>query len=418
MNDGGSIVLTKDLVQCRIDHGRVKPRFVDPASAELLALADELLALYQGEPPPTRAEIDETAAALTGGQRDPKLAKGLHKLILDQVTFSQAGEADYAASRAAVFAASAQAWQHDPGADPDAYYAAVLAAAGSPDEIRERGIYGDLPQFEYLLVPPRITASQLLERYNTGLVQALLLSADGLVVKVSSPEPAQLRRLFKYLKFFRLLARVKECQTDRKGEVKAMEIEVAGPASVLGQSRRYGLQLASFFPAVCDLDSWKLETTVEWRDGRCELCLDQRSRLVGHYRNFSAYVPDEIQLFHRDFQAKETGWTIFGAEKPLHLAGGEFIFPDLSFRNEAGKEVHLELFHRWHAGPLVRRLEQLAAEPQLPLILGVDRAVASRREAKEALEQCPWFEERGFLFRDYPTVDRTRKCLEQFAGAE
>lgn len=411
-------MLTKDLVQCRIDHGRVKPRFVDPTSAELLALAEELLALYQGDPLPTRAEIDETAAALTGGQRDPRMAKGLNKLIQDQVTFSQAGEADYAACRTAVFAASAQAWQRDPGPDPEAYQDAILAAVAPPEEIRERGIYGDLPQFEFLLEPPHLTPSQLLERYNTSLVQALLLSADGLTVKVASPEPAQLRRLFKYLKFFRLLARVKQCQTDRAGEPKAMEIEVAGPASVLGENRRYGLQLATFFPAICSLSAWKLETSVEWKDSRYDLRLDHRSGLVGHYRTFSAYVPDEIQLFHRDFQAKETGWTIFGAEKPLRLAGGEFIFPDLSFRNETGTETHLELFHRWHAGPFVRRLEQLAAEPRLPLILGVDRAVANRCEAKEALAQCPWFEDRGFLFHDYPTVDRTRRCLERYLAAQ
>ncbi len=409
-------MLTKDLVHCRIDHGRVRPRFVDPASAELLALAADLLALYAGEPVPNRAEIEETAAVLIRGQRDPRLAKGLHKLIQDQVEFTQPGTVDYPACRNRILALAAQALREDQGPDPEAYREAVLAAAAPPEEIRGRGIYGDLPQFEYPLAPPRLSPQALLERYNTGLVQALLLSADELHVKVGDPEPAQLRRLFKYLKFFRLLARVTECRSDRAGGMKALELEVAGPASVLGQNRRYGLQLASFFPAVCDLDTWKLETTVEWRDQRCELRLDQRSGLVGHYRNFSAYVPEEIQLFHRDFQAKGEGWTIVASESPLRLDGGEHIFPDLSFRNGEGRVVHLELFHRWHAGPLVRRLEQLTAQPDLPLILGVDRAVAARKEAREALEACPCFEERGFLFRDYPTVDRTRNCLERFIG--
>lgn len=388
---------------------------MDPASAELLGLAENLLALYAGEPVPNRAEIEETAAVLARGQRDPRLAKGLHKLIQDQVEFTQPGTVDFAACRSRVLALAAQALRDDPGEDPEDFHAAILAAAAPPEDVRERGIYGDLPQFEYPLAPPRLSPQALLERYNTGLVQALLLTAAELRVKVGDPEPAQLRRLFKYLKFFRLLARVTVCRNDRAGGMKSLELEVAGPASVLGQNRRYGLQLASFFPAVCDLDSWKLETTVEWRDQRYELRLDQRSGLVGHYRNFSAYVPEEIQLFHRDFQAKGQGWSIVASERPLRLEGGEHIFPDLSFQNGEGRVVHLELFHRWHAGPLVRRLHQLAEHTDLPLILGVDRAVAARKEAKEALEGCPWFEERGFLFRDYPTVERTRKCLDRFA---
>jgi predicted nuclease of restriction endonuclease-like RecB superfamily len=410
-------VLTKDLVQCRIDHDRVRPKFVDTTSAELLALAEELLSLFQMDPPPTRAEIDENASALIRGQRDVWLAKGLYKLVLDRAEFSQPGDDDYAACRQEIFAASARQLLADPPEDPDAYRAAVLAEVQLPPTVAERGIYGDLPQFEHLLSPPAINARQLLERYNVGLVQALLLTADGLTVKVKSPEPAQLRRLFKYLKFFRLLVRINACQATRKGEVKAMEFEVAGPASVLGQTRRYGLQLASFFPAVCSLDSWRIETAVEWRNERRELRLDQRSGLVCHYRNFGAYVPDEIKLFHRDFKAKETGWEIFAAEKPLKLAGGEYVFPDLSFRNADGKELHLELFHRWHAGPFLKRLRQLADEPDQPLIIGVDRAVANKGEAKQALAACNWFEDRGFLFRDYPTVDRTRRCLDKLLAA-
>ena len=414
MNGEDNTVLTKGLVQCRIDHGRVRPRFVDATSAELLALAEELLALYQVEPPSTRAEIEENARALIGGQRDVKLAKGLHKLIQDRATFSQPGTADYGATRAKIFAASARLLQAGPPDDPDACYQAILAEVAPPEEIFERGIYGDHPQFEHLLKAPELGPRQLLERYNAGLVQALLLTAGELTVKVSSPEPAQLRRLFKYLKFFRLLARIQTSKAQRNGEVRAMELEVAGPASVLGQNRRYSLQLASFFPAVCALDKWRLETTVEWKGERRELRLDQRSGLVSHYRNFSAYVPEEIHVFHQQFRAKETGWEIIAQAVPLRLGGQETVFPDLSFQNGEGDVIHLELFHRWHAGALVRRLEQLAADPDPALVLGVDRAVARKKEVAAALEGCPWFEDRGFLFRDYPTVERTRKCLARF----
>ena len=122
-------------------------------------------------------------------------------------------------------------------------------------------------------------------------------------------------------------------------------------------------------------------------------------------------------MFHRLFREQCAEWRIVG-ESPFLPGGpgGELIFPDLSFRRSSdGRLVHLELFHRWHRGPLDRRLELLREHPELPLILGIDRALADDDAFQALLDRDPDFERRIYRFRDFPGVDRTFRMLEKFS---
>jgi uncharacterized protein len=77
--------------------------------------------------------------------------------------------------------------------------------------------------------------------------------------------------------------------------------------------------------------------------------------------------------------------------------------PDLTFRHrQTRREVALELFHAWHAGPLSRRLEELRSRPDGGLLLGVDRALARDSQERETLEQHP----QVVLFHGFPSARR------------
>jgi predicted nuclease of restriction endonuclease-like RecB superfamily len=406
-------VLTKDLLRCRAERGQLRPRFVAPTDAALLALAEQLLAVYRLEQQPTRGELDEALAPLLGGAREPILAKGLNKLLQDRADFTQPGELDYPALRARLFAASARLLAQPGELTPESLTAQARAAAALPPEFVAGGPYADLPEGERLVTFRDLSAAQLLERYNLALVQSLLLRAETLRVTVADPEPAHLRRLLKYLRFFRLLAHLAR-PADRPD---ALLLTIDGPASLFDNGRKYGLQLASFFPAVCQLPQWRLETEVEWQGRRRPLVLDQQTGLVCPYRNLGAYVPEEIRLFHQHFKETVADWQIVGDTPFLDAGGQALVFPDLSFRHPDGTLVHLELFHRWHAAPLQQRLPWLATRPRTPLILGVDRALAEQTAVAALLEAHPWFAERGFLFKDYPTVTKARACLEAWRAA-
>jgi len=392
----------------------VQPRFVAVTNPDLLALAEQLLAVYRLEQQPTRGELDEALAPLLGGARDPLLAKGLNKLLQDRSDFTQPGAEDYPALRAQLFAASARLLSQPGELTPESLTAQLQADIALPTGFLDGGIYADLPENERLVAFRDLPAAQLLERYNLALVQSLLLRAQHLRLCVSSPDPAHMRRLLKYLRFFRLLAQLAR----DPAQPEALQLIIDGPASLFDTSKKYGLQLASFFPAVCQLERWRLETEVEWHGQRRPLVLDERAGLVCPYRNFGAYVPEEIKLFHQHFKATVPDWQIVGDTPFLDAGGQALVFPDLSFRHPDGALVHLELFHRWHVAPLQQRLPWLAERPRTPLILGVDRALAEQTAIAELLAAHPWFAQRGLLFKDYPTVTKARACLEAWHAAQ
>lgn len=399
-------MLTKDLIRARIQSGSLKPQFIDTDNPRLLDLAAQLLSLYDPEDSPTRGDIDEAVTPIVNAWSDVRLAKGFNKLLQDRSDFSQPLDLDYAALRRELFLASAALLKQGT-LEVEAYGEAARTKANVPADFLEEGIYADLPDNEELTRFRELTDRQLLERYNVGLVQALLLRAESLELVVEAPEPARLRRLFKYLKFFRLLARIYREKKDR------LRIVVDGPASLLQSSKKYGLQLASFFPAVCALENWKLQAEVEWKNKQRPLRLSNKDNLVCHYRNFSAYVPEEIRLFHRHFKETVDGWEIVGSSDFLDAGDQELIFPDLSFADEAGRVIHLELFHRWHAGQLEKRLAWTDDQHEdLPLIIGVDTSLSRKPEIERLLTNSAWFERRGFTFRDYPPVSKVQRCLE------
>lgn len=122
-------------------------------------------------------------------------------------------------------------------------------------------IYGDLPDNERLTGWRPLYPAELLHRYNIALVQGLLVYADDLEVTAADSNPAELRRLFKYLRFFRLLAEIRRLKPKGKGKV-AVGMKISGPFSIFANTRKYALQLAAFFPALVNLESWSLSAEI------------------------------------------------------------------------------------------------------------------------------------------------------------
>ncbi len=404
-------MLPKPLMKFRRTGPGIKPVFIDAADPELLELARQLLELYRlPENPsdaPTRGELEEMAEPLVKGQRDAKLSAGLHKLVTDRCEFTAPLDLDYAELRRRLFRSGAERLKAGPG-ELSAYRADVLD--GFDGEI-----YRDLPQNEKLCKVRPMFARELLERYNCAQVQSLLLYCNELNLRIEEHNPAAVRRLFKYLKFFRLLAEITQLPVAAKekkdGTFFRLALKISGPVSLFENTRKYAVQLGSFFPAVCDLEKWTLVADLEIDQRQSRLRLTEESGVVGHYRNFSAYVPEEITLFHRLFREKSPEWEIVGDSPFFNLGGQELVFPDLSFRHPDGRERHLELFHRWHAGQLTGRLAAMEAKPEPALIIGVDRALSGKKEIRGQLESSSFFQSNGFEFRDFPGVDRVLKKL-------
>ncbi|MFA7184760.1 MAG: DUF790 family protein [Victivallales bacterium] len=405
------MMLTKDLVKFRKQGKYIRPQFIAVNDSVLLRIAEDLLTVYNGREENsalTRGEIEELVEPVLKSHRDLKLTGGLNKLLLDRCEFSQPEDFDYPARRREIFLRAAELLKN--GAENyDGYYRELMNGS----EFANHDIFADLPENETLTGFRTLFPRELLERYNCAQVQGLLLNASEIEVKVSSPDPAELRKLFKYLKFFRLLAEIKQIKNPagEKDDI-AMSLKISGPASILENSRKYGLQIAIFFPAVCALKKWQLKADIKSGGKVYRLNLDESSGLVSHYRNFSAYIPEEIVMFHNLFRQKVKNWRISGETPFIKGQKQEIIFPDLNFSDKHGKTIHLELFHRWHRGALLSRLEFCETNPDLPLLLGVDRALL-KGDLPEILEHSAYFQRRGFLFRDFPGVARVSKLLDE-----
>ncbi|MEN9361286.1 MAG: hypothetical protein RL095_2821 [Verrucomicrobiota bacterium] len=402
-------MLTKELIRVRRQKGRILPQFLNVKDSAALDSASQLLLLYRACAGRSRGELEEEAAMISNAAPAPLVARGFDRILLQRTAFRKDAGKELEELRGRCFAAAAKLHREGLPATEEELRAAVIAADPGLQDFIDGDLYRDLPENEVAESFEDISEEHLLHRYNLSLVQGLLLSAQRLQIEILEPEPAQLRRLFKYLRFFRLMALV--TAGPRGAEAGHLLIEVDGPASLFDSSQKYGVQLASFFPALVDLHSWRLRAEITHGKKPGALLIDERDGLVGFYRHFGAHVPEEIKVFHQSFKDRSKTWEITSGNH-LQFADGEIIFPDLSFSWD-GRIRHLELFHRWHTQPLLRRLEQLGREPGLGLLIGVERTLLKDPAVAAALAAHPSYLHSGFEFRDFPGVPTVLNLLNR-----
>lgn len=383
----------------------------------MLVVAERLISAYEQQEHPTRSEIEEYTSPVINTADDVTLVKGFNKLLLDRSEFSHEEGVDYGSLRKDVFNRSAGLLKQKEEMSYREYYDTMVSDNAVKQVFSDKGIYHDLPENERLISFKTLSAKDLLSRYNCSLVQSLLLTSKSMTLNIRELKAAKIRQMFKYLKFFRLLSKITrddEAANCAKHSAPPIRIVIDGPMSILENTQKYGLQLASFFPTVCHLTKWELEATVKYRGSEHLLQLDEKSRLTGHYNHYGSYVPEEITVFKNDFQSKTDVWSVLEETPFIPTGNQELIFPDLSFENKEGKVVHLELFHRWHSTQLISRLKYLSSNPEVPLSIGVDRSLYKKDNVKRVLDGNNWFTEHGFLFNDFPGVEKVTKCLNAF----
>ena len=395
-------MLNLDLLRTTFRNGKFFCRFADTEKEENLALAASLSAVFREGHGRCRCELAALTKNITAAASDPKFAAGLEKIITDTAVFDAPDpETDYAAMRRELFTASGAAIS-TPGEFSQEHYRSLFPFPATD-------IYGDLPDFEVLRSFREMAPQALLHRYNTALVQTLLLYASKITLKVWDPEYSELRKLVRFMKFFRLLALI------RRAENNALEMEISGPGALLENARKYGLLLSSFFPAVPLLKKFSLSAEVEIRSRKGGFELTEKAGLVSHYSNIAAFVPEEIRLFHRLFKERGNDWIIVGETPFINMGKEGIAFPDLSFRHGGeGTTVHLELFHRWHKGALPQRMAFMEEHPEIPLAAGIDRGAVNDEVFAELAALYPHAAERCFRFRDFPGIDTVVKQLNKF----
>jgi predicted nuclease of restriction endonuclease-like RecB superfamily len=204
------------------------------------------------------------------------------------------------------------------------------------------------------------------------------------------------RELFRQLKFHRLMGEVSE----RPGR---LTVALSGPLGIFDQAATYGMRLATFFPHVLHLPRWELAAEVHIKDRDLTLALDESSGLVSHYRQHRPYIPEDLLTFIDAFNERTKGWRAEPGAEFVHIGRESYCFPDLTMTGEGGRRVQVELFHRWHAGQLRRRLQALDSSEVSGLRLGVSKNLAKSADVGTLLRDSPWFSRYGFIFSQFPT---------------
>lgn len=373
-------MLTGDLVRARVVEGRVKPAFVDPASPRLLARAEALRAVIIEHVGRRRGELDEAVKHVEGDGVDHKLTRGLVKVALDRAEFDVAAPVPPAQVRARIFrlARARGPLALDPIAGGRPVAAALWAELGAelgvePDALAAC-LYGDHEDQQVLVSVDVPSAEWLLHRYNVALVQAVLLRAEELRVRLRAPTPGRARQLARQLKFHQLLFQMLP-------EPDGYTLVVDGPASIFAQTTRYGVALARLFPAILlQPGDWEVEARVTWRNRRATLRLGPQDGLRSHYRDLGAYDTREAAWFAERFEALRSGWTLARDAEPIHQGGEAVVVPDFSFRRD-GRVAHLEILGFWRKATVPKRLQLLRRHGPSNLVLAVSRRLCGEGEA-------------------------------------
>ena len=395
-------MLTADLVRATAKGGVIKPGFVDFATPKIAERAGEILAAVRGAVGQRRKDIEEELEGILGDAVDAKLFGGLAKIAFDSCEFEVRSPVEPRELRRLVWLESARrgplvAVAVDGGlATPGDVYAAVAtqltaasvnadeptATAAAPvnaDELAD-AMFADRADEQRLTECKLEKPEDLVNRYNLGLVQALLFSAHHLDIELATPTPARARQLFRAIKFHQLLFAV--TPTGSGAVEGGYRIRLDGPASLFAQSSRYGLALAKFLPTLLlQPGPWTLRSEVTWGRFRPSMVITHETGLVGRALDHGAYETRESQWFAERFLALDSGWSLDRDAQPILQGPDSVVVPAFSFR-KGGKIAHLEILGFWRKASIERRLEMLGKYGPKNLVVAVSKRYATEKDGE------------------------------------
>lgn len=221
--------------------------------------------------------------------------------------------------------------------------------------------------------------ASLLSRYNVAQLQACLYKARGMTVIATD----DLKAIVRYAKLARLLHDI-----IRLGPSK-YRIDFSGPATVLRETRRYGVNFARFIPALLACKGWKMTASVKtpWNQP-AKLILCDKDGFTSHLP-----APDEFdstleESFARKFGQERNGWQLIREGEILYDRQKTFI-PDFTFRHQDGTQVLLEIVGFWTLEYLAQKRKTLQQFAHHKILIALPEK-AIRKDAALAENILPY----------------------------
>ena len=298
-----------------------------------------------------------------------------------------------------------QLFEHEEGA----VKSQLAAELGLPWEAIEQSLYTDVMAYQQL---EQFTgypdAAAFLSRYNVAQLQACLYRAESMTVTATQ----DLKTIIRYAKLAKLLHEIARTTgvspmtikgspeqnardthgrdgrathgrdahatetpdgvTTNESQARATyRITFSGPASVLHETRRYGVNFARFLPALLACKGWSMEAVLQtpWKTP-AKLAICDADRFTSHLPPPEEFDSTLEESFAQKFGPTRDGWQLIREGDILHEHQKTFV-PDFTFRHEDGTEVFLEIVGFWTPEYLAHRRETLHQFRRHKILLAV-----------------------------------------------
>jgi predicted nuclease of restriction endonuclease-like RecB superfamily len=333
-------------------------RLTQSTHSHYIDYAERVLSIYANGSNKQRRQLHKQVEKLFIDEADCPVRRiaAFCKLLDDKSTYHTDPDGNAAKLRLKVFSKAAkchplvnvkdQLFEHD---ENDTKQKIAKELDSTWDEI-EQDLYSDVIEFQQLIeFEGYDRAAAFLSRYNVAQLQASLYKAETLKIWASD----DFKTILRYAKLARLLHEIK-----RTGPSK-YEITLSGPASVLHETRRYGVNFARFLPALLACKNWKMSAIVKtpWKT-TAELNLSDKAGFSSHLPQPDEFDSSVEEAFAKKFGTERDGWQLIREGEILHKNQMTFV-PDFVFRHKDGREVLMEIIGFWTPEYLAHRRETL-----------------------------------------------------------
>jgi predicted nuclease of restriction endonuclease-like RecB superfamily len=372
-------MLTKQLALATYDKGRLLPdRLTRQGHAHYLTHANRMLETYRTGIGRTRRELHRAVAAIFAPETDCPIRRiqAFCKLLDDASTWASGSAGETAQLRQTIFRRGASL--HPLVRCPDRLFpneetaakTAIAAELGTSWDEIDRRLFADVIEchrLESFTAYP--TGEALLARYNVAQVQVALFRAVEMIVWATD----DFKTILRYAKLARLMHSIR-----RSGDSR-YEIRLDGPASVLRATRRYGVAMARFLPALVACRGWRMHAVLQTRRRGHFVSLDLSSddRLNSHLPAPEEFDSRVEEAFARHWGEKREGWSLDREGEVLHQGQKVFV-PDFVLRHDDGRSMLLEIVGFWTPEYLQAKFQTLRTFADQRILVAVTKGASKQ----------------------------------------